>query len=208
MKKHNIFITIEGGEGSGKSTVANLVAKRLSSEGQEVFLTREPGGVELPFSESIRDIIMSFPDIDPITELFLFNASRREHMVKKILPALKEGKLVISDRFTDSTIVYQGFCKGVPRSYIDASNDITIQNEIPKLVFIFDIDPIISQNRITLNNRDTNRFDWEDKEFHKKVREGYRELAKENDRYILVDATKSPEEITELIIKKIKEYDN
>lgn len=209
MKKHNIFITFEGGEGTGKSTVAKMVKARLEEEGQPVFLTREPGGRGFAFAEDIRKIIMNHGDIDPITELLLFNASRREHVTKKIVPQLEKGNLVISDRFSDSTIVYQGIAKGVDKDVILEANNIAVQNNGPSLVFIFDLDPITGMKRISDNNRETNRFDDEGTEFHNKIRDGYLELASTNtDKYIVVDASQTPDEVTEFIINKIKEYEN
>lgn len=214
MKKHKgIFITFEGGEGVGKSTILKLVEKELTSLNKNVFLTREPGGTGLPFAEQVRKIIMKYYDMDPITELLLFNASRREHLVQIILPNLKKGKIVISDRFSDSTFIYQGVVKGIKLDYINKANDLTVGKDGPELVFIFDLDPKIGMERIVLanksNTRKVNRFDIEGKEFHEKVRKGYLNLSKtDKQKYILVDASKNPQEIANKIVEKIIDYGN
>jgi len=208
VKKHkNIFITFEGGEGAGKSTVAKIVKKKLEKNGQPVFLTREPGGTNLKFSEDVRKIIMKHEDIDPITELLLFEAARREHITKKIIPNLKKGNLVISDRFADSTIVYQGIVKKIGEKIATCANDIAVGDNYPDLVFIFDIDPKIGFARIKNNKRQTNRFDNEGLEFHKKIRESYLKISNKNkDKYKLLDATKKPEIIADEIVEIIKKY--
>ena len=211
MKKHNkgVFITFEGGEGAGKSTVVKLVEKYLISKNFNIFLTREPGGTGLKFSEEIRRVIMDYNDIDPITELFLFNASRREHMNKKIIPSLNKGEIVISDRFSDSTYIYQCVVKGVDPKVFFQVNKITVEDNDPSLVFIFDIDPKDGMKRISLEQRKTNRFDKENINFHKKIRAAYLELYKSNkSKYILIDASKSLEDITKEISEKIINYVN
>ena len=207
-KKLNLFITFEGGEGTGKSSAAKIIKAKLTQEGFDVFLTREPGGKGLPFAEDIRKIIMNHGNIDLVTELLLFEASRREHITKKIIPALKEGKLVISDRFEDSTVVYQGIVKGIDIDTIKSANKIATGNNSPSLVFIFDLDPEEGIARINIGNRETNRFDEEGMNFHRKIREGYHTLAEsDKNKYIIVDASKPIEEVAEFIISKIKEYE-
>lgn len=206
--KFNLFITFEGGEGTGKSTISKLVKEKLALEGVGVFLTREPGGKGVPFAEDIRKVIMDHGDIDLVTELLLFEASRREHIIKKIVPALNEGKLVISDRFEDSTIVYQGIVKGVDIETVRSANEIARGEYSPSLVFIFDLDPAIGLERISDGDRDTNRFDHEGIEFHNKIRQGYATLATTDEKkYIIVDAAKSPDEVSNFIINKLKEYE-
>lgn len=205
---NNIFISFEGGEGTGKSTAALLVKKKLETKGISVFLTKEPGSDELKFAEDIKKIIMQNNDIDPITELLLFNASRREHIVKKIIPALEKGQYVISDRFSDSTLIYQGIAKGVDKNTIISANNIATQNLEPSLVFVFDLDPKIGLERIEKNRRETNRFDKENLSFHSKIRKGYKELYKSNKKkYILVKACKTPEEISDFILEKIIKHE-
>ncbi len=209
MKRHKNFFTIEGVEGAGKSTISKLVKAKLESLDKEVFLTREPGGKGLAFAEDIREIIMKHGDIDSITELLLFNASRREHMVKKIIPNLKENKIVISDRFTDSTLVYQGIVKGISEDIIISANKIATQNIQPSLTFILDIDPKIGIERIINNERNTNRFDNESLEFHNKIREGYKKLLNQNkERYILINSNQKKEVIVDEIVNKILNYED
>ncbi|BDU67355.1 MAG: thymidylate kinase [Candidatus Tyloplasma litorale] len=211
MKKLNLFISFEGGEGTGKTTISKLVKEELEKRGEEVFLTREPGGNGLEFAEKIRELIMNHSDIDPITELLLFNASRREHILKKIKPELERGKIVISDRFEDSTIVYQGVAKGVDEKMIREINKITVQDFSPSLVFIFNLNPKFGLSRISDNEDriEKNRFDEENFKFHKKIQKGYLNLKKTNkDKYIVVDALKPMNEITKFIIDKLYEYEN
>lgn len=208
MKKHNIFITFEGGEGTGKTTAAELVQRKLEAEGLPVFLTREPGGAGLAIAEDIRGIIMKHGDVDPVTELLLFEASRREHIVKTIVPNLNEGKLVISDRFQDSTIVYQGIARGIDKDVIFKANKIAVDTYQPELVFIFDLDPELGLKRIIDNQRTRNRFDNESLEFFHKIRDGYLALAETNpEKYIIVDASKTAEEISDYIIDVLKNHE-
>ncbi len=209
MKKHKLFITFEGGEGTGKSTTAQHLAEKLKENGHKPYITREPGGQGLSISEDIRNIIMDNEDISPITELLLFNASRREHVDKIINPKLEEGYIVISDRFIDSTLIYQGVAKNVDPESIKIINKIAIQETEPNIVFVFDLDPAIGRERIEANNRETNRFDKEGIEFHNKIREAYLDLCKTNpNKYIVLDASKPTEELVEIIYNKIKEYES
>ncbi len=209
MKKHNLFITFEGGEGTGKSTTSKELEKKLKENGYKVVCTREPGGQDLQVAEEIRRVIMNHGEIHPITELLLFNASRREHVDKVIKPKLDEGNIVISDRFADSTTVYQGLVKGVDRETIIKANEIGMQETIPDLTFIFDLDPCMARKRILDNNRETNRFDVEGEEFYEKIRQGYLNLQKEDEnRYIIIDASKPTSEIVEMIYNKIINHEN
>ncbi len=208
VKKLKLFITFEGGEGTGKSTTALALETKLLENGYEVQTTREPGGNNLPVAESIRKIIMEHGDINPITELLLFNASRSEHVEKLIKPKLDEGAIVISDRFSDSTVVYQGVVKNVSKEMIVAANEIACQGLEPNLVFIFDLDPKLGLNRINNGDRENNRFDGEEIDFHSKIRDAYKELANTNkNKYILVDASKSTEEIVSTIFEYILKYE-
>lgn len=205
MKKPNKFITFEGVEGAGKTTVSNLVKEKLETQGFQVFLTREPGGKDVKFAEDIRKVIMDHEDIDPITELFLFNASRREHTIKKIRKHLEKGELVISDRFVDSTIVYQGIDNLINKETILSINNIAVGETKPDFVFILDLDPIVGIKRISTNKRETNRFDNKNIEFHKKIRKGYQKLAEDDpEKYIILDANLSPGELSDMVIEVLK----
>ncbi len=209
MKKLKLFITFEGGEGTGKSTTASALRDKLELEGYQAYVTREPGGHGLAIAEDIRHIIMNHGDMHPITELLLFNASRREHVYKVIKPRLDEGGIVISDRFSDSTVVYQGVVKNVDEKTILAANEIAMQETTPDIVFIFDLDPEEGRRRIYENKRETNRFDAESIAFHKKIRQAYLDLYETNkEKYILIDATQSTDEIVETIFNKIKEHES
>jgi dTMP kinase len=208
-KFKNLFITFEGGEGAGKSSVAILVKTKLEEMDKNIFMTREPGGKGLAIAEDIRKIIMNHGDVDPVTELLLFSASRKEHMVKKIIPALENGEVVISDRFTDSTLVYQGLVKGVDKETIQKANDIATGGIYPDLTFIFDLDPKIGMERIAENQRETNRFDVNGINFHKAIRQAYLDLAESNrERYKVIDASKTKEEVANEIVEIIKNHGN
>ncbi len=209
VKKLKLFITLEGGEGTGKSTTASALRDKLEINDYFAHVTREPGGHGLSVAEDIRGIIMNHGEMHPITELLLFNASRREHVDKVIKPKLDDGYIVISDRFSDSTIVYQGLVKNVDKDTIIAANNIAMQETVPEYVFVFDLDPIEGRKRIIRNHRDTNRFDDEGIAFHEKIRQGYLELQKTNpEKYILVDASLSTDEIVDFIYDKIIEHEN
>lgn len=201
-----VFITVEGGEGCGKSTVLNMVVNRLKSEGVDVIITREPGGIDI--SEQIRNVILDVKNVkmDKITEALLYVAARRQHVVEKLEPLLADGKVVISDRFVDSNLVYQGYARGVGIDIIWEMNKFAIGNCVPELTVLFDLDPVIGQQRINANkNREVNRLDNEKIEFHNKIREGYLEVAKKySDRIKVVDASRTVEEVAEDVYNLIK----
>ena len=171
------LINLEGGEGSGKTTVLNLLADALENEGIPVIRTREPGGIEI--AEQIRKVILDRANInmDPRTEALLYAAARRQHLVEKIIPALKMGKLVLCDRYIDSSLVYQGYARGLGMEEIYSINEFAIEDYMPDLTLYFDLDPEIGLSRIEKdNNREVNRLDVESIQFHYKVREGYQLL--------------------------------
>ena len=196
-----MFITFEGGEGTGKTTQINILKKYLEDQGLEVIITREPGGVTS--AENIRAVIFD-NEIDPITETMLYAAARREHYIKKIKPALEAGKIVICDRFIDSSIVYQGIVRGVGVDLVENINKYAINNVEPDLTIFFDLDPEIGLKRVSLRNEQMNRFDKESLDFHLKVRKGYKLLSKTRNRFVLIDASKSIEEVTKQIINIMK----
>ena len=196
-----MFITFEGGEGTGKTTQINILKKYLEDQGLEVIITREPGGVTS--AENIRAVIFD-NEIDPITETMLYAAARREHYIKKIKPALDAGKIVICDRFIDSSIVYQGIVRGVGVDLVENINKYAINNVEPDLTIFFDLDPEIGLKRVSLRNEQMNRFDKESLDFHLKVRKGYKLLSKTRNRFVLIDASKSIEEVTKQIINIMK----
>ena len=186
-----MFITFEGPEGSGKSSVLDKICHQLEHDGFNIVKTREPGGT--PISEQIRNIILdkSNTNLDPRTEALLYAASRRQHLVEKIWPALKEGKIVLCDRYLDSSLAYQGHARGLGYENILAINNFATENTFPDLTILFDIQPELGLERISKNsNREVNRLDLEKLDFHKKVREGFLELAKKYpERFYIVDAS-------------------
>lgn len=194
--KKGLFIVLEGGDGTGKTTQANLLSNYLKNLGYSTVLTREPGGVDS--AEKIRDIILH-DDIDPITEALLFASARREHLVKKVIPALNEGKIVICDRFLYSSLAYQGYARGLGIEEVYNLNKIAIDNYLPDLTIMFNLSEKEGIKRIFENrNSETNRLDKESLEFHSKVRIGYDIVSNMfSDRIALIDASKSIEDVFE-----------
>ena len=194
-----MFVTIEGPEGSGKSSVTKEVVKMLEAEGHTVVLTREPGGT--PIAEEIRNVILDKKNtaMDPMTEALLYAASRRQHLIEKVWPLSKEGKIVISDRFLDSSLAYQGGARGLGIDKILAVNQYATDGFYPDLTLLFDLDPRIGMHRIAANNnREVNRLDLEKIEFHDNVRKTFLELAKRfSDRYVVLDASKPFDEVVQ-----------
>lgn len=202
-----MFITIEGVEGSGKSSSTNDVVNRLRKEGYDIITTREPGGT--PIAEKIRDIILDVnnTNLDPRAEALLYAASRRQHLIEKVWPALKQDKIVICDRFIDSSLAYQGGARNLGIDNITNINMFATENTWPDLTLLFDINPELGLERIRKNQgREVNRLDLEKIEFHKKVRETFLRLAKKYpDRYVIIDASKSQKEVEEEVYNIIKE---
>ena len=202
-----IFITFEGGEGSGKTTIATLVEKKLTQEGYKVILTREPGGVEI--AEKIRDIIVDPKNIkiDRKTESLLYAASRRQHLVEKVIPALENDYIVICDRFIDSSLVYQGLARGIGIDEVYEMNLFATENILPKRTLFFDIKPEDGLKRVYANkDREINRLDLEKIDFHQKVYEGYLSLCdKYSKRIVKIDASQDIEGVFNQVIEKIKE---
>ena len=202
-----VFITVEGGEGCGKSTVLNRVIDRLNKEGVDAIVTREPGGIDI--AEQIRNVILDVNNtkMDKVTEALLYVAARRQHVVEKLKPLLNEGKVIVSDRFVDSNLVYQGYTRGVGIDTVWEMNKYAIEDCMPSLTILFDLDPKIGQERISANkNREFNRLDKEKMDFHYKIREGYLEVARKySDRIKVVDASRTIEEVEEEVYNLIKE---
>lgn len=165
------FIVIEGGDGSGKTTLIKVLEKYLKEEGFDVMTTREPGGIAT--AEKIREIILN-EEVEPITEALLFASARREHLIKKVLPALKEGKIVLCDRFLYSSLAYQGNARGLGIENVYEINKPAVDGLMPGLTIFLDIAPERGIERINKNrSNEINRLDLEGLEFHTKVREGY-----------------------------------
>ena len=200
-----MFITIEGPEGSGKTTATNKVIEELTKLGYDVIRTREPGGT--PISEQIRNVILdkSNTAMDPRTEALLYAAARRQHLVEKVWPLTKEGKIVVCDRYIDFSLAYQGGARGLGIQNIIDINMFATENTWPDLTLLFDIEPELGLSRIAANaSREVNRLDLEKLDFHKKVRETFLELAKtQPNRFVVIDASKSQEEVASAALKAI-----
>lgn len=202
-----MFITFEGPDGSGKSTIIKKVYERLINDGFDIVLTREPGGT--PIAEKIRDIILDNSNValDARTEALLYAASRRQHLVEKIRPALKEGKIVLCDRFLDSSLAYQGGGRNLGVQNVLNINLFATENTYPDLTLFFDIDPELGLKRVSQDKkRVADRLDNENENFHEKVYSTFKEIVNTNSqRIITIDASKSIEEVTECAYKTIKE---
>lgn len=203
----NRFITFEGGEGCGKSTVLKTIKERLESEGVSVVLTREPGGT--PIAEQIRNVILDKGNtaMDGRTEALLYAASRRQHLVEKIWPALQEGKTVLCDRYLDSSLAYQGGARGLGIDEVLSINLFATEGTYPDLTLLFDLEPEQGLARIAANqNREVNRLDLEKLDFHHQVRNNFLALAKRYpDRYVIIDASQPLADVIEDAYKAIKE---
>ena len=190
-----LFITFEGIDGSGKSTQARLLAQRLREARHPVVLTREPGGS--PGAEEIRALVLEGnPDRwSAETELLLFTAARRDHLEKTIAPALADGRIVICDRFADSTRVYQGITRGDLRAKVDALHELMIVRE-PDLTFIIDIDPGKGLSRAMARQTKEERFENFGEDMQRRMRQGFLDLADEfSDRCIVIDGNRKAETI-------------
>lgn len=202
--KRGFFLTLEGGEGSGKSTVARILADWFRRKGYNVLLTREPGGV--PVSERIRELIVN-NGMDAVTEALLFAASRNEITKRVIEPALDRGEIVICDRFVDSSFVYQGIVKGLGIRKVQQFNQAVLERVEPDLTFLLDISPEEGLSRIHHNGRETNKFDREDLEFHERVRAGYLSLLERPEiakRMRVIPAVGKPEEVARACISQFR----
>ncbi|ONI45765.1 dTMP kinase [Candidatus Epulonipiscioides gigas] len=192
------FVALEGGEGTGKTTLCALLKQRFESEGIAVVATREPGGIKS--AETIRNNILEF-DLDLKSELFLYLAARREHLIHKILPALEQGKLVISDRFYLSTLAYQSYAGGLDINLVRTFNNF-VCDVLPDLNIFIDLNPEIGLNRKV---DDINKIDLLGLNFHQKVYQGYKQLTNNKiDNIKSIDGTLSLEEIEEQIYQLIK----
>ncbi len=198
------FITFEGGEGAGKTTQIARLADRLQSHGITTITTREPGGA--PGADSIRSLLVSgaTDKWDPISEVLLLYAGRREHLKQTILPALDQGAWVLCDRFADSTMAYQGYGHGLSKDFIRAVHDEVVGAADPELTLILDIPVDVGIERAVLRNTSTrsgeDRFERMDKSFHERLRAGFLDIAeREPERVRVIDADSTPEAITEAI---------
>lgn len=201
------FITFEGGEGSGKTTIINKLKVDLEKLGYEVIQTREPGGSSI--AESIRNVILDVKNVsmDPRTEALLYAASRRQHLSEVILPNLRDGKIVLCDRFIDSSLAYQGYARDLGIDMVYELNQFATEGLLPGLTIYLDLDPELGLKRIKDNNRVCNRLDLEKLEFHKKVREGYLKIAKMYpNRIKVIDGSLSKDDLYEKVKDAVLSY--
>ena len=200
------FITFEGPEGAGKTTIIHMVQQKLIQEGYTIVLTREPGGIRI--AEQIREIILnpSNTEMDARTEALLYAAARRQHLVEKVIPELNKGNIVLCDRFIDSSLAYQGNARGIGVEDIFAINQFAIEQTMPQATLYFDIEPEVGLERINKGRKDEiNRLDLESLDFHYKVRDGYLSLLSEfPERIRRIDANQSVEKVCEEAYKQIQ----
>lgn len=204
MKK-GLFITFEGPDGSGKTTVSKAVADKLLAEGYQVRYTREPGGSAI--SEKIRDIILdpANTEMDPRTEALLYAASRRQHLVDIVLPLIEQGVTVISDRFVDSSIAYQGYGRQIGADEVYAINAFAIENYMPVKTIFLNVSAETGLARIQANRAVLDRLDAESTDFHKRVFDGYQKvIAQYADRMIVVDASHDVDEVIAEVYSIVK----
>ena len=192
---------MEGIEGVGKTTQINLLYESLKKKGLDIVLTREPGG--LPISEAIRSILLH-KDMSPMTELLLYEAARAEHFDRIISPALDKGQTVLCDRFTDASVAYQGYGRGLDLKLIDQLNSIATRNVQPNLTFVIDLPVDLAFKRLGTRGTTPDRFEKLSHDFYEKVRNGYIEQSKKYPkRVFMIDADRTPEEIHRDIVSKI-----
>ena len=200
------LISFEGGEGGGKTTQIALLREKLEAAGHQVITLREPGGTEV--GEQVRDLVLSnkYKNLAFSTEVLLFQAGRAQIYAEKVLPALKNGMVVLIDRTRDSSVVYQGVVRGFGTELIEQLNTISTQNTYPDLTLLFDV-PVEKGLARREGSGIVNRLDSEEISFHKQVREAYLELAKANDggRWNVIDAAQSADEVAKKVWDIVKE---
>lgn len=203
-----MFITFEGLDLCGKTTQAEILIQKLKNSGFDITFVREPGGTRI--SELIRNILLDSQnkEMDPITELFLFSASRAQLVREVIIPSLNSGKIVICDRFYDSTLAYQGYGRGIEIEKIKVINELASSGLVPDLTFLIDIPVEEIYRRRKEKYGDLDRMENSGVEFYKRVKHGYLEIAKSSDRFIIIDGMKKIDEISEqiwyIVFEKLK----
>lgn len=200
-----LFITFEGPDGSGKTTVSTAVCLRLAGEGYNLQYTREPGGSKI--AEEIRDVILDPANtaMDARTEALLYAASRRQHLVEKVIPALNKGITVISDRFIDSSLAYQGYARGIGMDAVYDINRFAVEGHMPDKTIYLDVDAETGLKRINAHRDYLDRLDQESLDFHQKVHEGYQKvIEKYKDRMIIIDASRDVNEVIEDAYQAVK----
>lgn len=204
MRK-GLFITFEGNDGSGKTTISKLAYEQLKDMGYPVIYTREPGGIDI--AEQIRRVILDPKNtaMDARTEALLYAASRRQHLVEKVLPALAEGNIVLCDRFVDSSLVYQGIARGIGMEEVYRINEFAIEGHLPDATIFLQVDLATGLSRIeSRGNKD--RLDNESMQFHKLVADGYEQIKQQfAQRMHIVDASQSITEVLDATVATLKE---
>ncbi|MGF7035712.1 dTMP kinase [Paenibacillus mucilaginosus] len=209
MDRRGFFVTVEGGEGAGKTSAIGAIVQAAADLGGEVVSTREPGGI--PIAEKIRELILdrSHTEMDSRTEALLYAAARRQHLTQRVIPALQSGQVVVCDRFIDSSLAYQGHARGLGMAEVLAVNAFAVEGWMPDLTLYMDVRPEVGLARIQADtSRELNRLDLEKLEFHRKVREGYLQLLERYpERIVRIDAESDLpvvlEEIRRLVNQKL-----
>lgn len=205
---NGLFITLEGGDGAGKTSIIPSLKEKLEGLGYEVVTTREPGGSKI--AEEIRSLILDpeHTEMDARTEALLYAAARRQHLVEIVLPALEQGKIVLCDRFIDSSLAYQGFARGIGVEEVFSINKFAIEETMPSLTLFFDISPEKGLARISDNEeREKNRLDLENLRFHERVYEAYQDLLNTYpNRIYPINADQAIEDVEKEVYRKILSY--
>lgn len=200
------FITFEGGECSGKTSIIESVKKVLDEKGIEYICTREPGGIKI--AEQIRSVILDINNTEMTSECetLLYAAARMQHLSQRVIPALKEGKVVLCDRFLDSSLAYQGYARGIGMDNVLKANSFAL-DYLPELTIFIDVTPDVALKRLSQRHEKQDRLDLEEMDFHKRVYEGYHEVLKMYpDRVKRIDGNQSLEAVTKDCIDAILEY--
>lgn len=200
-KPRGRFITVEGVDGAGKSSQIDVIAQAIRDRGIELVITREPGGT--PTAEKIREILLH-DEMSPKCEMLLMFASRQENLDKVVKPAIAEGKWVLCDRFTDASYAYQAYGRNQPKEWVDLLADFVHFDISPDRTVLFDIDTEIAAARL---QRKLDRFEAEEKDFHRRVREGYLTLARnEPERFLVIDSSQPKEEISAFLKEEFSKW--
>lgn len=203
-----LFITFEGNDGSGKSSVINAIKEELELKGYDVVYSREPGGSKI--AEKIRDVILDIDNLgmDDKTESLLYAASRREHIMKTIIPSINEGKIILCDRYLDSSLAYQGYARGIGIDNVYEMNKYATDGLLPDLTLLVCVKPEIGLTRITSNNRGLlDRLEIEKMEFHKRVYEGYLKVQQMFPKRIrIINGENSKEQVKEDALKVVLDF--
>lgn len=203
--KRGLFITFEGGEGAGKSIQVEILASHLFEEGYEVTITREPGGTRI--GEQIRAITHNTENVDlhPITEAYLMSAARAQHVAQIIEPSVEAGKIVVCDRFVDSSIAYQGYGRKLGPEIITHLNDLAVNGAKPDLTILLKVSPEVGLKRRYKSSKPKDRLDMQERGFYERVEQGYETLAKEHhDRYVVIEANSSIEVVSRAVWDSVK----